>query len=148
MNFVHIPKTGGTSIERVLGLSPCHERAAYYAAPRFTVVRHPLDRLVSGWAFVSKRREIDPRINVPQLELLMKQGHLVFQPQHLWFDAPIDLVLRFERLAEDFAQVSDVPLPHENASERKPGWDHLPADVRELAVRYYAQDFKQFGYEP
>lgn len=146
-SFVHIPKTGGTSIERALGLSPSHETARAYPRPRFTFVRHPLDRLVSGWAFVSKRREVDPAINVPQLQLLFQQGHLVFLPQVKWLDAEVDFIGRFERLREDFAQISDVPLEHTNASEREPGYDHLPADVREWAMRLYDQDFRRFGYE-
>ena len=51
MKFVHVPKTGGTSIIHALKLdNKGHYTLDKYTPNTFTVVRNPFDRLVSSLA--------------------------------------------------------------------------------------------------
>jgi len=147
VNFVHIPKTGGQSIEAALGIPNCHETAAYIAAPRFTFVRHPLDRLVSAWVYARKKNNlVRSDMNATAMRELFATKHLVCLPQVFWFDAEIEFVGRFENLAEDFAKVSDKPLPHLNKGDRGPWQQYYDAETLSIAKDFYRADFDRFGY--
>ena len=59
--FVHIPKCGGTSVENQIGVFHGHRSAVYFRAAdraffarafKFTLVRNPYDRLVSGFHYL------------------------------------------------------------------------------------------------
>jgi hypothetical protein len=59
--FVHVPKCGGSSVETQLGVFHGHRSAVYFraadpglfaAAWKFSIVRNPYDRLVSGFHYL------------------------------------------------------------------------------------------------
>jgi hypothetical protein len=59
--FVHIPKCGGTTIEKQTGIVASHRSAAYFRqadpaffekAFKFSITRNPYDRLVSGYHYL------------------------------------------------------------------------------------------------
>ncbi len=129
--FVHINKTGGTSVEHALGLPVDHRTAqewrrdlgprAWDRRFRFTVVRNPWDRAVSHYHYRVLTDQTglgaDPvgfgewahRVYGDQDERYYDQPK-VFMPQVDWVSDEdgalmVDRVCRFERLREDVAEV-------------------------------------------
>lgn len=147
-HFVHIPKTGGQSIEAALGIPNCHETAAHIPRPRFAFVRHPADRLVSAWAYARQKGNlVRTDMTADALREFLASGHLVSMPQAHWLDAPVDFLGRFETLERDFSRVSDRKLPHLNAGERGPWPGHFNPETWALTRDFYRVDFERFGYE-
>jgi Sulfotransferase family len=147
-HFVHIPKTGGSSIEKVLGIPPIHQFASKIERPRFTIVRHPLDRLISAWEFGRMRGSVKAKeLNQQTLEKFLTCDNVTVVRQTTWIDDEMDFIGRFENLAEDFAKVSDLPLPHMNASPRKAWQRYFTPEMRKYATNFYLADFQAFGYE-
>lgn len=135
-------------MEKALGLPNQHETAKHIPRPRFAFVRHPYDRLVSAWTYAARKGTLAKgAITAEGLRRFFATDHLIVWPQVRWFDAPMDYVGRFERLDEDWKHISDIPLPHVNKGERGPWQQHLDSEMREMARRYYAEDFARFGYE-
>lgn len=125
-----------------------HRRASEVPAPRFTFVRHPLDRLVSAWHFA--RQSYTPALHelgkLPLREF-MASDHLLVFPQTYWIDAPVEFIGRFENLHADFAKISDAELPHLERSEHGPWFEYIGGDLRGAAIDRYYSDFVTFGYE-
>jgi hypothetical protein len=129
--FVHINKTGGSSIEMALGIPFAHMTAIelrdLLGASRwnrrysFAFVRNPWDKVVSHYHYRVKTNQTGlGRDPVPFEEWVIRaygehdpalyDQPKMFQPQHLWLDDEqgrqiVDFVGRFERLHEDFAEV-------------------------------------------
>ena len=172
--FVHIPKTGGTSIRTVLGLPHDHATAAEYVERlgldkwrrrlTFAVARHPFDRFVSAWAFLVGMRPGRPGWQKAQRsrEVMLSHGTMdafiragapamfevhAFQSQIQWLVPMPRLLLRFESLEDQFQFHFGQQLPHVNASERQPWRETLSPEQRSLLAQVYAADFKRLGYE-
>lgn len=131
--FIHIPKTGWTSIESVLGFysgnrgEQDHWTIAQYKKLlgvkfddffSFTVVRNPWDRAVSGYLNVKRDLEHQRFLGItnPDFSFLYFLTHhadcIFLRPQIKWiFDdnkqLAVDMVCRFENLQEDFRLVCD-----------------------------------------
>lgn len=154
--FVHVPKTGGTSILKATdaGWQP-HVPISRYAAVdpkrcqeyfKFTFVRNPWDRLLSGYAFLRFDR------NLPLIERQWAAEHLdrhtdfeafvlaledrayrsmilnyvTFRPQLDWLRLPgraelnVDFVGHFEKFGEDFAKIARrLEIPDELPKTRQ-----------------------------
>jgi hypothetical protein len=152
LNFVHIPKTGGTSIGTALNIGHDHLPASKVSEPRFTFVRNPFDRLVSVWEFcrpnpVEKLRQIVNGMTFAEFARV-PCDNLFLRTQSSWLDAPVEFIGRFESLHEDFAKLSDKPLPHLLKSERRPWREYYDADTLAYVAERYAEDFVRFGYVP
>lgn len=130
--FVHVPRTGGTSIEQALGwfdrlaydvqdhrtvgalrgaMAP-EDFAAYF---KFTFVRNPWDRVASWYKNVMEdpvhQEHFGVPAGIPFTEFVRDHaGIWGLQPQLDWIREPgrdieLDFIGRFERLAADFRTV-------------------------------------------
>lgn len=129
---IHIPKTGGTSMRKVLipGVEETkHETAREFPVDvweeyfTFAVVRNPYDRSVSQYMYHCKGRyrgvlaRKDPNLSsLSFVEYLKKyveqQKNTMFFPQldyvtHDKTSTPIDFLGRFESLRESFTQLKE-----------------------------------------
>ncbi len=129
--FVHINKTGGSSVERALGIRFQHKTARelreilgderWGKAFTFAFVRNPWDRVVSHYAFRIKTNQTGLGTNtigfdewVTRVFLDRDPAYLdkpkMFMPQVEWLAdnkgaIDVDFVGRFERLQEDFEEI-------------------------------------------
>jgi len=158
--FIHIPKTGGTSIRTALDLwSTTHHTTAremrrmhpessgqFY----FTVVRNPWDRIVSYAHSLRgrKRKNVWDYPNVP-LNLTPQVDYVLDEDGTLL----VDFIGRYETLAEDFETICGKigiptpPLPHLNrATERRQYREYFDERAMQFIADSYAEDIARFGY--
>jgi len=209
LEFMHIPKNAGTSIEAVgyrtgngWGSMGCMTRtvscrrkfrahcdmpdgvacpkwhvppklskriADYYSVCEvFCVVRDPVDRFRSQYAYASANRFSKPVCDVVTMRafaqesldrtrgsLYKQECHLLPQVQYTGFPSGgvasyCQHVLRFEELNSSlgallarFGISASFDGHHENAGACA---IDVPADVRELVYEYYDEDYTAFGY--
>lgn len=169
--FIHIPKTAGTSICTAIGQRPGHQRPGHHFlkvnqdAYVFSCIRNPYDRAVSIYYFLrdkaphykSQIMVEGETVNTYWQERVSQNTRLRFtQPQASWIQhiERIDKFIRFETLTDDWAEMQkayDLPdLQHHNANTFRPSipWqeeltDQAVAKIGEL----YSEDFERFGYD-
>lgn len=194
--FVHIPKTGGQSVEHVflaqhgltwkergelllrrkrpgesgpprlahlyareyveLGFVSAKDFAASY---KFAVVRNPYERAVSAYRFRKEGVRADEGLTFRHFTLMLDEWNedRQIRPQSdFLFDEGgmpiVDTVLRFERLNDGFAQVSErifgrpILLPHVNKSTSAVPSEASDPEVRQALYKFYERDFDLFKY--
>lgn len=173
--FIHIARTGGSSIETALvgkdwwlidpktkHISAGMARKIYgddiwNAYTKFSVVRNPWDRIVSMWAtkWWHQASELDENCSFEKFIREMRpHPHEIYNS--LFYseilDEDIDFILRFESLNKDFSLmlkdigVEDVPLPH--IEKREHSWfTHMYKEKEKNVVsELYNTDILKFGY--
>ena len=171
--FIHLPKTGGSSIRHGIWASR-YEGPAFAAIPdnwrpyfKFAFVRHPLDRLVSAWADFSQLRNFngsierfldiaaDESIIYDERRKTMEERirhHAIPQTHPFNCLSHADFVGRYERYDDDLRHVLDqVGMPASSVPRlrktRHEGWSkHLSGNTLRRAVEYYASDFDLLEY--
>lgn len=165
--FVHIPKTGGTSIEASL---PGHLRAnrpdirhwsavelrgacgdLWNTALTFSVIRNPWDRAVSAWAY---QRDSIGAADFPQWlwhgrPMLSQWAMLTAGEQVI-----VNHLIRFEELRAGFGQLVEMlrcepcELLHLNKSQHRTGYRDYYTEQRlvDLIPQQYPMDVREFGY--
>lgn len=181
--FIHIPKTAGKSIIQLLHKGgACHltyqeyekyigeKIKSYYI---FTVVRNPVDRLISLYAYylsggnsskeslTFKKKWISPYKDLNEFvcnALIFDEvkSNRMFLPQSAFIldsngNLPQITIVRFEKLDDDFKKVSDhlslkAQLPHVNVSKRKGLDTHLSKEALKVIEQIYYEDFRLLGY--
>ena len=190
--FVHINKTGGTSVEAVLKKYCDHRTTKHemlckilpsdgFSNPdktslrqhckhdfndyfKFTFVRNPWDRCLSGYFYSFKWHEMQnttPPHNTfkEYLDLkLLYKNNLFTHTQLDWISTDngtvkTDFIGRSENLQNDFNIVCDkigIPreqLPHKNKTKHKHYTEYYDDETREIVAKRYARDIEYFGYE-
>jgi len=165
VNFVHIPKTAGTSIYKTLGIKePGHKRLLEYTPNTFSVVRNPFDRLVSHFCYIKTNNSYyykkHPQCDLMKdcnfsdfVYLLLSSKETLLDPQCYYIcddkdNVLVEHILRFESLNEDFKKFWDLNLLHVNKSKRKKDWRFYYNDkTLEIVNKVYAKDFQIFNYK-
>lgn len=162
--FVHINKTGGTSVAHAINLPAKRHLTVkniineigvlnWEQAYKFTVVRNPWDKVVSHYKYRQKTNQT----NLAEHSISFKEWVIksygpvkdkrfydkpkMFQPQVEWlkdFDdrITIDQIMHFEKINEDFKKVSD----HLGLAKELP---HLNKTVRKNYKAYYDEETKK-----
>lgn len=173
--FIHINKTGGTSIVKSLGVRSDHPRArraleysqgkAWDRYFKFAFVRNPWDKECSDYHYHSRlahktthQRQLsfEEYLRLPEFHP-MHRDYFWHSNQVDWLrslnhEIELDYIGRFENLQEDFDRVCDGigmarrELPHRNSSSHGHYTDYYTDATREIVARLYAKDIEYFGY--
>jgi hypothetical protein len=124
---------------------------------KFAVERNPWDAVVSLYYWLRRNDKVDTFerfLTMPNIEQLATRN---YQAYHLKGEVAVDRVLRYERLADELAEVwHQLSLPGEPALPRAKGGarpegsdfhDLYDADSAELVRRTFARQIAELGYE-
>jgi chondroitin 4-sulfotransferase 11 len=175
--FVHINKTGGTSVARALGIRRRHRTAREleieYGALwtqkfRFSIVRNPWDRVVSHYHYRLMTNESGLAeeqiafIDWVKLAYGEKDPKYCDRPKQFgaqwdWLidqsgNCAVDYVMRFENLEDDFITLCSklnrkAFLPHLNRSNRGDYRSYFDNETKEIIAMRFKVDLEKFGYE-
>jgi len=154
--YIHIPKTGGTSISKVLGVYAHHEDVVDDHRFKFAFVRHPVTRFVSGFHYWKRNRELTPEEFIDNPEYAKYWENLIFRPQWKFIcdldgTVKVDFLGRFETLNSDWERLCGViGLPYVELPWVRRG-DYPQPNLNDTHLKYlynrYKKDFEIFGYE-
>lgn len=174
--FVHNRKCAGTSIGFALGVEPAtpawnlfNEGALdpnwtkradlVQRAFKFSCVRNPFDRAVSGWRYLpalsgrslGASLEDPPRDGHDYRHFTRTQSAILVDPSSA--ETVVDVLMRYETLQEDFDAVCDrigaprTQLPWRRRMERERDYRAYYDDrSRYLAEKLFEEDIARFGY--
>jgi len=173
MEFLHIPKTGGTSVSKFLvsgsdGNNWSHYRASLIPEEKrntvWSVIRNPYDRAISIALHAS--RKPGQEINKIQTAKMVKDYWLsdpytsIHKAAQLALESPltdyvadkgvviIPHLVEFKDLPRFFESEFGIPLPHENPSARKRDYkEYYDEELFDYISKRYADDIKLFNYE-
>ena len=170
--FIHINKTGGTSISRALGGGGGFKHASairhrnlfpekfenYF---KFTFVRNPWDKILSQYFFrvVDKGRLRHAKRPWVSFEKFVKRPFI--EPHRPQLDKIsdekgkilVDFIGRFEMIQDDFDIVCDRleqkprKLGHSFRTHHKPYWEYYDDESRRFIAKKYKKDIEYFGYK-
>lgn len=177
--FIHINKTAGLSIGNLLELpAKMHFTAQevieeigereWRKALSFSIVRNPFEKAVSHYNYRVKTNQTElATCPLPFKDwLFVTYGEIkdpfyydqpkMFQSQCAWLEningrVCVDLVLRFERLNQDFQKIRKLlnvegEIPHINKSNHRPWKDYYDYESARIIQKWFARDFAYFQY--
>jgi hypothetical protein len=164
--FCHIPKTGGTSVKKVLSVQTNHnvfdrKNSNCFS---FAFVRNPYQRFLSAYFFLvngglgtKQKNEKEKYIGNSDIDEFIKtklvnsleQEH--FTPQHYFIPDGVDYLGKVETMQQDFNEICKViglepiQLPYEN---KTPKYEYeLTDEQKDIIYEIYKEDFIRFGYQ-
>lgn len=165
--FIHIPKTGGKSIQSALADNiqtiGHHKTAAQIKSSidywndvyTFSIIRNPWDRMVSTYHFKLKKRDkkvIDRSFNEWILDVLCKEKPST-QCDYLMKDGKIivDFVARFENFSSDFKKICSKigvqkKLLHKNSTDHKKYVHYYSNKSKDAVGELFKDEIEKFGY--
>jgi len=173
--FLHIARTGGTSVETALvkkdwwfvdpetkHLSAQQARAHYGDIiwnnyTKFSIVRNPWDRLVSMWATKWWHESSGLPVNIPFEEFIRRvkpHPHEIYNTlfYHEILNLKLDFILRFENLESDFNKMlkklnlKQIELPHTESRERPYYPSMYSVSAKNYVQDYLKEDIRKFKY--
>jgi len=169
--FIHVPKTGGTSMEsnnRLGRVETRHYGIDHYAKLvnlddyfKFAFVRNPYDRLASAIVnHVLNGQRVTKKVFAETLarHKNMLGKWIATKPQHTFIcldgKIAVDIVGRFENLEEDWTKICKktgvIPsLGHEKRSDHSPAFYKgiYNKESKAIVSRVYKKDFILFDYQ-
>ena len=157
--FIHINKTGGTSISKALGMPflhftakefiAAHGQAVFDALFKFTVVRNPWDKVVSHYHYRVMTNQTSLGTDKMSFNSWVQKAYLdkdpllydipkMFMPQCDWITDDsgkivIDSIARYENLNDDFQKLCKI-------LGKKLVLPHLKASTRGDYREYYNEN--------
>ena len=170
--FTHIPKTGGTSIEKAISNRDWWEddlrkekhittnqakkiyKKYWKKYFKFSVVRNPWDLMVSWYKWRNlncdyKKYLLEYNILTPLVPAVSAADYILNDNNEL----QVDFVCKFENLHHDFQSmckksgIKNITLPHINKTNHKHYTEYYDDETREIVEQKYARDIEYFGYE-
>lgn len=160
ITFVRNPKTASSAIFSVLTKTGFEgvvrgNRSATHDFPLepipglvFGVVRNPWARLVSGWGMDTRNKDISfNRWVKNDPAWLIEDYDFARTSQRLWLEH-CTMILRFENLAEEFAQLGLGELPLANVNRKTTGHytDYYDEWTRSHVEINFGWEIQKFGY--
>ena len=159
--YIHINKTGGSSVERALNLPHEHKTALEKIAEMgwnqwnkrfvFTVIRNPWDKVVSHYHYRVQTNQTNLGIRPIDFKEWIKLSYgendpryydkpKMFMPQLDWIsdkngEILVDIIYRFENLREDFEKIC-IKL------DRKVILPHLKSSQHDHYQEYFNEETK------
>jgi hypothetical protein len=173
--FVHIARTGGSSIETALvgkdwwliepqtkHISAKNARTIYgedvwNTYTKFSIVRNPWDRIASMWAtkWWHQASDLDEGCSFEEfIRKIKPHPHEIYDTLFYYeiLNEKIDFILRFESLQDDFSRmlssigVGDIQLPHIEESKRQYYTTIYSEIEKQLIADLFDIDILRFGY--
>jgi len=175
--FIHVPRTGGTSVDTLFrGVHQGHRSASGYCALlgddiweryfKFSTVRNPWDQLVSWYFFHHKNALYQPQ-NIPGFRAWVRRGmcnHWEYrykgtdpfcQKTFVSIDGEVAVnrILRFEDLDHEFSdlcrqlKLTMPKLPYVQMSVRRRDVEYYDEFTADIVRDRCAEDIQFFGYE-
>lgn len=163
--FVHIIKTGGTSIEKFFRGRKDHKSASKIKKQlgeniwneyfKFTFVRNPFEKIVSQYHYNRHKWGLKDSTFKEYVKTWSDGQKISTFPQLnlFYIDEKLDFIGRFENFQEDFNIVCDkigIPqqqLPHKNKSKHKHYTEYYDEETKQIVAEKYAKDIEYFGYK-
>lgn len=133
---------------------------------KFAIVRNPWDRLVSQYAYLKKRKDLQHYLGVTAettfaqyMEAAALSDHVQLKPQADFVNdesglSIVDFIGRFETLKEDAQRIfsrlgiQNMVLPHAQRSLRDRDYrSYYTPETRDRVAQIYRRDIALFNYE-
>ena len=160
--FVHIPRTGGTSVERAFRTDIKYAGGRHttgweymLSAPnrwndyaKFTIIRNPYDRLHSFWKWTTLKRRTEKPFE-EWLHFPEGEPPKLLEPM-VNFLTGSEKVFRFEQYAEVISYVeasgADAKIAEYNKTDNRPYQEDYTQRAKDILEERYGDDLKRYGY--